>query len=72
MIALERLASSIDPMQHISNYAYDSLNRITQQTLPDGKQILYRYDKNSNLLGLTPPQKPEHTFDYTVNDLNNL
>ena len=21
---------------------------------------------------MTPPQKPEHTFDYTVNDLNNL
>ena len=59
-------------MQHVSSFAYDSLNRITQQTLPDGKQILYRYDKNSNLLGLTPPQKPEHSFDYTVNNLNNL
>jgi YD repeat-containing protein len=42
---------------------------VAEQVLPDGRTVAYRYDANGNLVGLTPPGKPEHGFDYTVVDL---
>ena len=39
------------------------------QTLPDGNLIVFTYDANGNLVTLTPPGRPDHTFDYNVNDL---
>lgn len=31
-------------------YEYDELNRVTKETYPNGTTIVYRYDKNGNLL----------------------
>ena len=31
-------------------YEYDELNRVIKETYPDGTTIVYRYDKNGNLL----------------------
>ena len=39
---------------------------MTQETLPDGRIIDYTYDSNGNLISITPPGKPTHTFSYTV------
>ncbi|MCK5147781.1 RHS repeat protein [bacterium] len=46
--------------------AYDSVGRVTQQTLPDGRQIAYTYDANGNLTSLTPPGRPAHLFSHTA------
>ena len=58
-----------DPIKRISLFEYDSVGRITKQTLPDAHQILYTYDANGNLTSLTPPAKLAHSFDYTSVDL---
>jgi YD repeat-containing protein len=42
---------------------------VTRQVLPDAREILYAYDANGNLSSLTPPGRPEHSFDYTTVDL---
>jgi YD repeat-containing protein len=44
---------------------YDSVGRVTRQTLADGRVIDYSYDANGNLTGLVPPGKPEHAFSYS-------
>ena len=33
--------------------------------LPDSTEIEYGYDRNGNLVSLTPPGRPAHTFGYT-------
>ena len=45
--------------------SYDSVGRVVQQVLADGREILYDYDANGNLISLTPPGRPEHTFSHT-------
>jgi RHS repeat-associated protein len=63
------LAAVTDPIERLNRFEYDSVGRITTQTLPDFNQISYSYDANGNLLSLTPPGRPVHTFDYTLTDL---
>jgi RHS repeat-associated protein len=64
-----RLDSVIDPLARASTFAYDSADRVIQQTLPDGRTVGYGYDANGNLTGVTPPDRPEHEFTYTPVDL---
>ncbi|MFA5832145.1 MAG: Ig-like domain-containing protein [Bacteroidota bacterium] len=66
-----RVSSATDPLLRTAGFVYDSVGRTLVQTLPDGNIIAYRYDVNGNLLDLTPPGKPEHTFDYTATNLTN-
>ncbi len=58
-----------DPIGNTSGFAYDSVGRVTVQTLPDGNLIVFTYDANGNLITLSPPGRPQHLFDYNVNDL---
>jgi RHS repeat-associated protein len=43
---------------------HDGAGRVTRQILSDGREILYRYDGNGNLLSLTPPGRSAHVFSY--------
>ena len=38
---------------------------VISQTIPDGSVLGYTYDANGNLIALTPPGRPAHTFAYT-------
>ncbi|MFZ5863008.1 MAG: RHS repeat protein, partial [Nitrospirota bacterium] len=50
-------------------YQRDLAGRITQATLPGTRVIGTGYDANGNVAGVTPPNKPTHTFGYTAVDL---
>jgi RHS repeat-associated protein len=63
------LATVTDPLQHISQFAYDILGRVTTQTLPDGKVISRGYTPGGGLEHLTPPARPAHTFGFTPGGL---
>ncbi len=56
-----------DPLGRKLNLAYDTVGRVTRQTLPDGREILY--GSNRNLTSVTPPGRPSHQFAYTSVDL---
>ena len=47
--------TSEDPLHRVEQYAYDSVGRVTTQTLVDGRTITYTYDATGNLTSLTPP-----------------
>ena len=51
---------------------YDAAGRVTQQVLPGGRVVGYRYDANSNVAGITPPGRTEHGFSYTPADMQSL
>ncbi len=59
------LESVTDPLNRTTTMVYDSVGRVVQQVLADGREILYDYDANGNLISLTPPGRPEHTFSHT-------
>ncbi|MBI2877240.1 MAG: hypothetical protein HYY20_10190 [Candidatus Tectomicrobia bacterium] len=63
------LASIIDPLSQSTSFEYDPVGRVTNQTLPDGREILFAYDTNGNMTSLTPPGRPNHDFTYTPVDL---
>jgi RHS repeat-associated protein len=44
---------------------YDTLKRLRVYQLPDGREISVSYDAAGNLLSITPPGRPAHTFDYS-------
>ncbi|MCZ7591309.1 MAG: RHS repeat-associated core domain-containing protein [Kiritimatiellae bacterium] len=50
----------------LQSYRLDSdpAGRVTNLLQPDAKTIGLRYDKSSNLSGVTPPDKAEHQMDY--------
>jgi YD repeat-containing protein len=37
--------------------------------LPDGREINYMYDANGNVTSITPPSRPNHSFTYTLVNL---
>ena len=61
-----------DPLGRTIQIQRDAIGRVLKQILPDAREVSYRYDANGNVLGLTPPEKPEHQFDYTALDFRNL
>jgi YD repeat-containing protein len=63
------LARITDPLNRTASLSHDTVGRVTRQVLADGREILYAYDANGNLLSLTPPGKPSHNFAHTVVDL---
>ncbi len=46
----------------------DAVGRTQKQTLPNLRQIGFAYDANSNVTGITPPGRPQHTFAYNAVD----
>jgi RHS repeat-associated protein len=58
-----------DPAGQSTHFVYDQAGRVNRQTLSDGRIITWSYDANGNVIGLTPPGRPTHTFTYTPVDL---
>ena len=63
------LASVTDALNRTISFTRDADGRVTATTLPDGRVVGASYDENSNLLTLTPPGRPAHSFSYTSRDL---
>jgi RHS repeat-associated protein len=63
---VERLSDSLG---RTHKYAYDGLGQLLSDTRPDGGMVQYRYDRNGNLISLTPPGRPEYLFHFNVADL---
>lgn len=55
-----------------TQFAYDAAGRVSEVTLPDRKRVLYRHDGNGRLVGVTPPGRSEHVFDYGDMELLSL
>lgn len=49
-------------------FTNDLLGRVTQQVTKAGDIIGFSYDANGNVKSVTPPEKPEHLFNYTSID----
>ena len=64
-----QVATITDPLNRTVGFAYDMANRVTAQTLPDTRVIGFGYDGTGNVTRITPPGRPDHTFDYTPVDL---
>lgn len=58
-----------DTLGRVTGFDYDSAGRVTQKTLPDGMVIMFSYDANGNITSITPPSRSNHTFTYTLVDL---
>ncbi len=44
----------------------DASGRTTTQLLPDDREIEFRFDRTGNVVGITPPGRGEHGFDYNA------
>jgi RHS repeat-associated protein len=66
-----RLIATADSLNRTTTFTYDPnlSGRVIRQTFPNGRYIQFQYDANGNLTGVTPPQKPEHLFDFNTVDL---
>lgn len=62
------LASVEDPLGRQTLLTRDAAGRTTEQTLPGGRTIHMDWDANSNLVGLTPPDREPHVFSYNKVD----
>lgn len=58
------LASVIDPLGHSTGFEYDDAGRVIRQVLADGREIVYDYDPNGNLVSITPPGRDAHRFEF--------
>ncbi len=63
------LASITDAMGRTASYVRDQVGRVVSETRPDGTVVGFAYDRNGNLTRLTPPDRPDHTLDYSPLDL---
>ena len=63
------LASVTDALDRVTQFAYDSAERLSRETRPDSSAILFAYDSVANLTSLTPPGDSAHRFQYTPIDL---
>ncbi len=61
-----------DPIGRVTTFINDPVGRPILQARPDDEMITMGYDANGNLDTLTPPNKPEHGFDYSVLDQQSL
>ncbi|MCU7907003.1 MAG: hypothetical protein KZQ76_14420 [Candidatus Thiodiazotropha sp. (ex Epidulcina cf. delphinae)] len=62
------ISALTDPIDRVYRFTHDAVGRITEQTLPDGRIIGYRYDPKGNLTAVIPPGRSAHRFDYTPID----
>ena len=59
----------IDAENRSTKFITDDLGRVTRTILPDNEETLLQYDKNSNITGITPPQRLMHQFVNNIVDL---
>lgn len=58
-----------DAANQTVSFECDPVGRLSHQTLPDSKEIVYGYDANDNNTAITPPGKPAHIFNFNAFDL---
>ncbi len=64
-----------DPNYRKQTFTYDWLNRLTQKTLPDGRQLRYTYDEAGNLLSAVEATSlglVTRTTSYEYDAVNNV
>ncbi len=68
---LERglVRTTTDPTEQRVSWDYDLMAHVVQQTMPGERAIRTRFDGVGNLLELTPPGRPAHSWLYTSLDL---
>jgi RHS repeat-associated protein len=59
------IVSVADALKRTVHFEHDSAGRITKRILPDGTAISAKYDSAGNLISVTPPGRPAHSFAYT-------
>jgi RHS repeat-associated protein len=59
------LRTITDPLLRTIEFERDPAGRATKRTLTGGLETLAAYDASGNILSLTPPGRPTHTFTYT-------
>ncbi|MDE3067536.1 MAG: DNRLRE domain-containing protein [Verrucomicrobiota bacterium] len=66
-----RLIAVTDSLNRTATFSHDPnlSGRVVRQTFQNGRFIEFQYDANGNLTGVTPPQKPQHLFDFNAVDL---
>lgn len=64
-----RLSSVKNALGQIRSYVYDDSDRVVQTILPGNRVIVTDYDKNGNVIGLTPAGKPKHLIGFDLVDL---
>src|SRR5690606_35871772 len=62
------LAVVTDALGRSTKFEYDGAGRVTKQIRPDGKVVMFDYDANGNVIGITPVGKPKHQFTYSLLD----
>lgn len=63
------VSSTRNALGEVTSYTYDSAGRMASTIYPDTKQILYNYDANDKLIGITPAGKPKHNFSFNALEL---
>jgi len=62
------LAGGTDALGQVTSIEYDDIGRVLRATLPGERMLSFAWDKNSNLLSLTPPERMPHLFAYNAVD----
>jgi len=62
------LVTITDPLDRVTTLINDPIGRVTEERLPGSRVVGLRYDGNSNIVGITPPGRAEHTFAYNALD----
>ncbi|MCG7940360.1 MAG: PKD domain-containing protein [Candidatus Thiodiazotropha lotti] len=58
------LESITDAVGRRVEFTNDALGRVTRKRLPDGREVVYNYDANGNLISIVPPGRSAHIFRY--------
>lgn len=61
--------SYIDALSRTATFTNDLLGQIESGTLPGGITVQSTYDRNGNIISITPPTRPAHQFSYTEKQL---
>ncbi|WP_156338942.1 RHS repeat-associated core domain-containing protein [Chondromyces crocatus] len=61
--------STTDPLGQVEGFILDPVGRVQEAQRPDGDVVLYEHDLVGNLVSVTPPGRPAHSFGYTALDM---
>ncbi|MBN1482472.1 hypothetical protein EH223_10545 [candidate division KSB1 bacterium] len=59
------LETVIDPLEREARFIRDKAGRLKQEMLPGDRLIKYDHDNSGNIITITPPGRPAHSFTYT-------
>ncbi|MBI5546000.1 MAG: hypothetical protein HY901_19080 [Deltaproteobacteria bacterium] len=67
-----RRISTTDALGQTVQLQQDAAGRTTQHTFADGASVGFSYDLSDNLIAVTPPGRPSHSFSFTLDSPQNL